>query len=57
MPVLLADTAQYGVCTFVCIPVLFSSECVNSRREINVNTNGFGVYTGICTTVGYSFAV
>ena len=40
MPALLADTAHYGICTFVCIPILFSNECVNSRHEINVNTNG-----------------
>lgn len=57
MPVLLADTVHYGVCTFVCVPVSFSNECVNSRHEINVNTNGFGVCTGIFTTVGYSFAM
>lgn len=57
MPALLADTAHYGICTFVCIPILFSNECVNSRHEINVNTNGFGVCPGIFTTMDYSFVI
>lgn len=57
MLVLLADTAHYGVGAFVCIPVSFSNECVNSRHEINVNTNGFGVFPGIFTAMDYSFAI
>lgn len=39
VPVILFDNAYYGVCIFVCIPILFNSECVYCIHEINVNTN------------------
>ena len=50
VPVILFDHAYYGFCIVVCIPVLFSSECVNCIHEINVNTNVSLLY-GLCTGV------
>lgn len=38
VPVILFDNA-YGICIFVCIPILFNSECVYCIHKINVNTN------------------
>lgn len=49
VPVLLFDNAYYGICVFVCIPVLFSSVCVNCTHEINVNTNNVSLPYGLCT--------
>lgn len=57
MPVILFDNAYYGICTFVCIPVLFNNECVKSIHEINVNTNVLDVCMGIFTKMGCSFAI
>lgn len=50
VPVILFDNAYYSMCIFVCIPILFSSECVNCIHEINVNTNVSLLY-GLCTGV------
>lgn len=50
VPVILFDNAYYGICIFVCIPILFNSECVNCIHEINVNTNVSLLY-GLCTGV------
>ena len=50
VPVILFDNAYYGICIFVCIPILFNSECVNCIHEINVNTNVSLPY-GLCTDI------
>lgn len=55
VPVILFDNAYYGICIFVCIPVLFNSECVNCIHEINVNTNVSLPY-GLCTEVVFWFS-
>lgn len=55
VPVILFDNTYYGICIFVCIPILFNNECVNCIPEINVNTNvllPFGVCTGVFLRIG-----
>lgn len=50
VPVILFDNAYCGICIFVCILILFNSECVNCIHKINVNTNVLLPY-GLCVFI------